>query len=122
MSVAYPQLSVFTDVYLFNLLVTNPTANTFPMGFNGAAIGNGVAGVNTTFEDVTRAQLVTEISIRIAKHKQSGVVFNNILVDNAAVIGAYSAVAMPGGQESLTYPALPTVGGPNPCQLLTQIK
>ena len=120
MSAAWPQLNVFTDSHLTNLLVTNPTAQTFPMSINGSMLGvNPAFGV---FADVTRQQILNELSNRIAAHKQNGKTYDNAFYDFSTTTGSYPLGAIVAGQPNVVSPATPGVGGANPTQELSQIK
>lgn len=109
----------YTTNYLQNLLVTNPTATSFALGINGDAIANNDASY--PFQDVTRQQILNELQNRIATQKIQGIVYQNTIVDNAAVIGSNAPqVAI---SNSIQIPPAVGVGsGPNPVLQIGQVK
>jgi hypothetical protein len=88
MSVANPQFNAWKTNVLMTMLITNPTATSFPMGINGGYIANGNAGA--AMQDVTRQQVLNELANRVADEKTAGTSANitRVVVDFASPVGA----------------------------------
>ena len=115
--------AAYTTAYLENLLVTNPAVQTFPLSINAEGLNHGIGASNPGAPciDVTRAQILKELQNRIAVLKQNSQQLNNIIVDNASLIGAVAQSIVPAGEDGLVLPAIVGVGGPNPVQLISQV-
>lgn len=97
MSVRYPLLNRLTDSYLTALLVNNPTAQTFPLGISSQALAGHP---ENPFSDVTRGQLLDELSQRWAAHKINGTTYDNQFYTAAAVVGSTHEETIPAGEPN----------------------
>ena len=109
----------YTDTALTALLVNNPTAQTFPLSINGQAIGGNPASIP---QDVSRQQILDELSRRIAAHTLNGKQYSNQFYTAASPVGAVALAAVPPGDPNVVTPATPGVGPVIPVQVLGQIK
>jgi len=110
----------YTTDFLENLLVTNPTAQTFALSINGNAVSTGNPAA-TPVIDVTRAQILNELQNRLANEKQNSIKHTLTIVDNASTIGAI--VPQIAVSNSIQIPpAFGPNGSPaNPVQRIGQI-
>jgi len=115
MSLANPQFNAWRTTVLMNMLITNPTAQSFPMGINGGSIaaGSGNGNAAAQYQDVTRQQIITELANRVADEKAAGTYAGTtrVAVDAASPVGANNPVVAFGVQGTPNY-----VLGPEQCK------